>query len=77
MSRSSRALKTYKILSIPFHALTGTVFLSGSTCRFSPTCSEYTQQAVEKYGFFKGLWLGIKRVSRCRPGVAGGFDPVV
>ena len=45
-------------------------------CRFTPTCSEYTRQAIEKYGAFKGLWLGIKRISRCHPWSEGGYDPL-
>lgn len=46
----------------------------GEHCRFVPTCSEYTYEAVKKYGVIKGLWLGIKRVSRCRPGGGSGID---
>ncbi len=46
----------------------------GEYCRFVPTCSEYTYEAVKKYGVIKGLWLGIKRVSRCRPGGGSGVD---
>jgi len=45
-------------------------------CRFYPTCSEYTYQAVAKYGVLKGGWLGIKRLGRCHPWTNGGFDPV-
>ncbi|MFA7209339.1 MAG: membrane protein insertion efficiency factor YidD [Parcubacteria group bacterium] len=45
-------------------------------CRFHPTCSEYTYQAVERFGIFKGVWLGSKRVLRCHPWNDGGFDPV-
>jgi uncharacterized protein len=45
-------------------------------CRFTPTCSEYTTQAVEKYGAIKGTWLGVKRILRCQPFCKGGFDPV-
>ena len=48
----------------------------GQRCRFYPSCSEYTMEAVEKHGVFKGLWLGAKRVSRCHPFHPGGFDPV-
>ena len=50
--------------------------LTPSVCRFYPTCSEYTKQAVLKYGVLKGGWLGIKRISRCHPGNEGGYDPV-
>lgn len=52
-------------------------FIGGRcACRFTPTCSEYTKQAIEKYGAFKGTWMGIKRISRCRPGGGYGYDPV-
>ena len=50
--------------------------MHGPTCRFRPTCSEYTVQALRKYGLVKGLWLGIKRVSRCHPFHPGGYDPL-
>ena len=46
----------------------------GYNCRFVPTCSEYTYQAVEKYGVVKGLWLGVKRVIRCHPWGKSGVD---
>lgn len=46
------------------------------TCRFEPSCSLYTVQAIEKYGASKGLFMGIRRVLRCHPFARGGFDPV-
>ncbi len=46
------------------------------SCRFHPTCSEYTRQAVLRYGATRGLWMGLKRITRCQPLCAGGFDPV-
>ncbi len=49
--------------------------LLGSNCRFSPTCSQYTIEAVEKYGAIRGLWKGVKRIARCHPFSKGGFDP--
>ena len=45
-------------------------------CRFYPTCSEYTRQAIEKYGVLKGGWLGLKRICKCHPWHEGGNDPV-
>ena len=45
-------------------------------CKFYPTCSEYTKQAIKKYGAIKGLFLGIKRIFRCNPFSKGGYDPL-
>lgn len=50
--------------------------LLGRRCRFFPSCSEYTAEAVEKYGALKGARLGFKRLLRCHPWNAGGYDPV-
>ena len=45
-------------------------------CRFSPTCSQYALEALEKYGALKGTWLTLKRLSKCHPFHKGGYDPV-
>ena len=60
-------IRIYKYVISPF---------LGRRCRFFPSCSEYAAEAVEKYGAFKGAYLGLKRISRCHPWNPGGFDPV-
>jgi len=70
-----------KILSYPFillikiyqHIISP---LLGPKCRFTPTCSQYSLEAFKKYGVFKGLWLSVKRISRCHPWGGSGYDPV-
>ena len=46
-----------------------------NSCRYAPTCSQYMKEAIKKYGL-KGLWMGIKRISRCHPYGGSGYDPV-
>jgi len=48
----------------------------GNNCKFYPTCSEYTKQAIEKYGAFKGVFYGVKRIIKCNPFSKGGYDPL-
>jgi putative membrane protein insertion efficiency factor len=45
-------------------------------CRYTPTCSEYMLEAIQKYGAAKGIWLGTKRLSRCHPWGKSGYDPL-
>jgi uncharacterized protein len=60
-------LKAYQYFISPF---------LGNNCRFYPSCSAYTQTAIERFGFLRGSWMGLKRISRCHPFHPGGLDPV-
>ncbi|MFN2454622.1 MAG: membrane protein insertion efficiency factor YidD [Pyrinomonadaceae bacterium] len=60
-------LKAYKAVVSPFLP---------PSCRFSPTCSEYAREAIERYGAVRGSYLGAQRILRCHPFHAGGYDPV-
>lgn len=50
--------------------------LFGVACRYEPSCSRYAYEAIEVHGVARGTWLGLRRLSRCRPGGGSGYDPV-
>jgi uncharacterized protein len=60
-------IKVYQLIISP---------LFPSSCRYLPTCSHYTLEALKKYGLLKGGWLGLKRIFRCHPWGGSGYDPV-
>ena len=60
-------IKAYRYLLSPF---------LGNNCRFHPTCSEYAETAIRRFGTLRGTWLSIRRVGRCHPWHEGGIDPV-
>jgi len=63
----TRVLRVYKYWVSP---------MLPSACRFHPSCSDYMREAVERYGVRRGVWMGLRRLVRCHPFHAGGFDPV-
>lgn len=68
-------LKAAAIGLIRLYRYTLSAFM-GRSCRYLPTCSEYTEEAIRRHGFWAGGWMGLARLQRCRPGGASGFDPV-
>jgi hypothetical protein len=60
-------IKIYQLLISP---------LFPASCRFTPTCSHYSLEALKKYGILKGGWLSLKRILRCHPWGSSGYDPV-
>jgi len=60
-------LRAYKVLISPYFA---------GSCRFLPSCADYTRDAILRHGVLRGCWLGLRRLTRCHPLCAGGHDPV-
>jgi len=61
------AIATYQKLVSPY---------LGANCRYQPTCSTYAREAIDRFGVVRGGWLAVRRLSRCHPLRAGGYDPV-
>ena len=68
-------MKTIAILFIRFYRYTFSA-LFGRSCRYQPTCSVYTEEAIVRFGFWRGGWMGLARILRCNPLGASGYDPV-
>ena len=69
-------IKLYQILFSPKKGIFQFLFPRYCGCRFFPTCSEYSAEAIEKYGVVKGGLLGAKRIFKCNPLFHGGYDPL-
>ena len=75
MNFLSRIARAVVIAPIRFYQLCISPF-TPPCCRFTPTCSQYAIEAVRKHGAVKGVWLAVKRISRCHPWGGSGYDPV-
>ncbi len=68
-------MKTAALGAIHFYQRAVSPYLP-SRCRYQPTCSHYTEEAIRRHGVLKGTWLGMKRLARCQPFGGKGYDPV-
>jgi len=68
-------MKRFALKLIKFYQLALSPVMLPS-CRFTPTCSQYTYEAISQFGLVKGVWLGVRRLARCHPFHPGGYDPV-
>ena len=68
-------MKRLVLISISLYQGALSPFIA-SSCRYTPSCSNYSWEAVDRYGTLRGTWLGLKRLARCHPWGGQGFDPV-
>lgn len=75
LTRLQGAAKKICMALIRFYQLAISPYLPNS-CRYTPSCSQYTLEAIDRYGAIKGTFMGAKRILRCHPFAKGGYDPV-
>ena len=75
MATDNQTMRRFIIKLIGLYRYLISPFL-GNNCRYYPTCSEYAQTSVERFGVMKGSWMAVRRISRCHPWHEGGVDPV-
>jgi putative membrane protein insertion efficiency factor len=68
-------MRQFVVLVVRAYQMVIAPLLPPNTCRFSPTCSQYAIDAVQKYGVLEGCWKAVKRIGRCHPFHPGGYDP--
>jgi hypothetical protein len=71
-----RSIRFYQRYLSPDTGVLKTLYLVDSACRFTPTCSEYMYQAIQRYDIMKGTYMGLRRILRCHPWNKGGYDPI-
>ena len=71
-----RLIRFYQRYLSPDTGIAKTLWLTDGACQFTPTCSEYTYQAIDRYGIMKGTILGLRRILRCHPWSKDGYDPL-
>ena len=76
MNKINAIIKKAALFLIKTYQLTLSPRFSHGACRYTPTCSQYTLEAIEIHGVIKGSWLGFLRIMRCNPFFKGGYDPV-
>jgi hypothetical protein len=71
-----KSIVLYQKSSFLNNELFKALFMTDQVCKYEPTCSRYTYQAIDKYGVLKGGFIGLKRIARCHPWTKGGYDPL-